>query len=159
VVGFAFLCYRVVTLAPVDLMACVEAFAPPLQTTCKAAMFSPLSPNAAEVADLNRMAGAVVPLGLTDDHDADAYLKHLIAAGLDVNAHDRRAASGDMTALHASASGGEVRNVRILLANGADRDVLDARGRTPLDLARFMNAKTPTSGTEQVIDMLSARKP
>ncbi|HEX7081780.1 MAG TPA: ankyrin repeat domain-containing protein [Gammaproteobacteria bacterium] len=66
----------------------------------------------------------------TED-DGIAALRVLLEAGADINA---RNADGQ-TALHAAAQKGWTKVVKFLAANGAELDVKDAAGRTPLDYA------------------------
>ncbi len=54
------------------------------------------------------------------------------ATGIDLDAHN----DDGVTALHRAAALGFVEIVRALIKAGADRTVLDQRGRTPLDYAR-----------------------
>ena len=66
----------------------------------------------------------------TED-DTLAAIPLLMAAGADVNAQ----ADNGRTAAHAAVEKGWGRAVRLLAENGADLDVVDNGGRTPMDLA------------------------
>jgi ankyrin repeat protein len=101
---------------------------------------------------------------LRTEEDALACYELLRAAGADVNARTVRSiADGDLkiitaanrTALHAAASRGWNQLVRRLIADGAEVDVIDSNGLSPIDyaLGRFpkdFNALLPEQHPETV---------
>lgn len=66
----------------------------------------------------------------TDD-DAAAALKILLGAGADIHKH----ADNGQTAMHAAAMKGWTKTVLVLAQNGADLELKDRQGKTPLDYA------------------------
>ena len=65
-------------------------------------------------------------------------LRHLIDNGLDINSFNE-VQDSRYTALHAAALSNNPKGVQLLIEFGADPTLRDGRGRTPLELARFVN--------------------
>jgi hypothetical protein len=99
-------------------------------------------PTAEEVQDLNRKAGADGLIFYIPEPQARRLLAHYIAAGLDIN---RRNLESPLltTALHTAAWADKASYTRVLLDFGARPDLRDAKGRTPLDLARQTQKEFP----------------
>jgi hypothetical protein len=99
-------------------------------------------PTAEEVQDLNRKAGADALIYYIPEPQARRLLAHYIAAGLDINRHNL-ASPLLTTALHSAAWADKASYTRVLLDFGARPDLRDAKGRTPLDLARQSQKQFP----------------
>lgn len=78
---------------------------------------------------------------------SEECLRALAAAGADMGRAER--AGGGLTPLHIAAGYGRASGVRALLDLGADPEAPDEKGRTPLDLAREVLAKTPGAAVER----------
>lgn len=76
-----------------------------------------------------------------------AGLKHLIQAGLDVNASNP---NNGITPLHVAAIRRDWESVRLLMEHGADPDLKDARKRTPSD---WVGLGMPTDGAVPGLEM------
>lgn len=87
---------------------------------------------------------------LRDPELVKKSLSNLVAQGLNINAikkdYNSEPARG-WTALHVAAFGGNdyMSEVEILLENGADPNIKDAKGRTPLDLAKIALSNYPNN--------------
>lgn len=139
---------------PSHVLACMEREAAFMAWVCKQVFFhGDFSPEA--IATLNTTAGIRSVTVLSDPADADAAFGRLRDAGVDIDATD--VTLQHMTALHAAAIDGDVRQVRRLLANDAKRDIRDDNGRTAIDYAREMQAKNPDQPQwSEIIDLLSS---
>ena len=144
------------TTSVLTLQACMEVESGARAWVCRQALYR-LHPTKADMKALNEAAGAQFPARIADQHEATRLLQHYLRAGLDVNAVDQRTQL-KWTALHSEAFEGNVQAVRLLLDNGADSNAKDGTGRTPLDIAREANAKTPSDAYAQIVSMLAARK-
>jgi hypothetical protein len=77
-------------------------------------------------------------------------LSNLVSQGLNINAIKKDYNNDPVrgwTALHVAAFGGNdyMSEVEILLENGADPNIKDAKGRTPLDLAKIALSNYPNN--------------
>lgn len=95
---------------------------------------------------ISRDPDAEDPDGRTALHFAaglgsEECIKVLAETGADVNKIER--AGGGLTPLHVAAGYGRPLAVKALLEAGADSDIVDGRGRTPLDLVKEVLAATP----------------
>jgi ankyrin repeat protein len=96
------------------------------------AIISLLLAHRADVEQRNRAGATPLHEAVLGGADVDA-VRHLIAAGADVNA---AAGRGGWTPLHGAAETRRPELARVLLLHGAHPQVRDTRGNTPLDLAR-----------------------
>jgi len=135
-----------------SLQACVEVYPRPAGWICEKSLFW-FHPTAAEVEEMNRSAGALIVLSVSDKEFGRRLLKHFLGAGLDINARDQRTQS-KWTALHGAAAGPNVEEVKILLAHGADPSIKDAAGMTPLDRAKRAQEKFPSPRQVEVVRLL-----
>jgi signal recognition particle 43 kDa protein len=95
---------------------------------------------------ISRDPDAEDPDGRTALHFAaglgsEESIKILAEAGAGVNKLER--AGGGLTPLHVAAGYGQPPAVKALLEAGADPDIVDGRGRTPLELVKEVLAATP----------------
>lgn len=82
-------------------------------------------------------------------------VRFLLDRGANVLATNR----GGQTALHGAAAMWEDQVVQLLADHGADVDVEDKRGRTPLYLVERSNANAPSESTAALLRRLGARDP
>lgn len=145
------------------LQACMHGDPRPVSWVCEQFFFR-AHPTPEEVKELNAMAGVRFASMADNESDARRVLKHYLDAGVDINAVDqRKMLSGPntqpkFTALHMAVLSSELTQVKLLLEFGASREIRDANGRTPLDLARELQAKRPTPEHAEVIRLLEAGK-
>ena len=93
------------------------------------------------------------PLEVAAIRDHIDTVQVLLAAGVDV---DFRNGRNGRTALFAAAAGGYVDMTGLLLDDGASCHIVDAEGKTPLDVA--LEAKfLPRAGQVQTARLLSAK--
>jgi len=137
------------------LQSCAETPAfPGSDWMCRQALYR-FHPTDDEIAEMNQKLGATWVLDVKDEAQARRLLQHYVAAGLDVNATDREHPQAAWTALHFAVAGADARGVRLLLEAGADPTIKDAKGRTPLDLAKEQAQRFPTEATQyQLIEKL-----
>lgn len=135
------LVYSLLDDDPVMLISCMDVDPSFTAWTCKQ-VFRHVAGKPHVIADLNRRGGAQFPLSMKRLHDAEETLTFLLSHGLDVNAGDQEAKN--LTALHGAASDANVERAKLLLKYGARVDVKDARGLTPLDVARRMKTRYPS---------------
>lgn len=146
------------------LQACMHVDPPPFSGLCEQ-WFYRFRPTPEEVKKLNTAAGARFAFMAKNESDARRVLKHYLDAGVDINAVDQSINLGDQrtqpkfTALHMAVLRPELIEVKLLLEFGASREVPDAKGRTPLELAREIQAKNPNPQREEVIRLLEGGKP
>ena len=136
----------------VTLQVCVEKYPQPAAWICEQALFSQ-HPTPQELTELSQRAGALFAVHQTEEEHARRFLKHYIAAGVDVNAVDKRHALG-WTALHSMVLDPDVSAVRVLIEHGASASIPDAKGQTALDLARGLHAKDPSPTRAEVVRLL-----
>ncbi|WP_457743910.1 ankyrin repeat domain-containing protein [Sulfurimonas sp.] len=108
-----------------------------LREKCDVDTLMLLIENGADIFDFDEEGVSILDMAIT--YDYSVIVKHLIAQGKDVNDTTRK--SG-FTALMAAACYGRVAIAKILLENGADKDIRDMKGFTALDFARKMNKKS-----------------
>ena len=72
----------------------------------------------------------------------------LLAAGADVNAHNKNGHWGT-TPLHAAAHGNQAAIAELLIQHGADIEALDMGGKTPLHHTTIHNAKAAAKVLEK----------
>jgi ankyrin repeat protein len=99
-----------------------------------------------------------------------ASLEILLAAGADINARvaDTQSRTARIarptqitdrdgqTALYAAAGRGWARVASFLVEHGAEVDIVDARGRSPLDEATSLVNGQPIPGSDKVVEVLRA---
>ena len=148
----------------VQLQACMHADPQPFSGLCQQ-FFYRFHPTPQEVEELNTAAGAGFAFMANSESEARQVLKHYLDAGVDINAVDQRTISIDektkakFTALHGAVLASELMEVKLLLEFGASREIRDAKGRTPLDLARELQAKNPNPQRAEIIRLLESGKP
>lgn len=118
-----------------------EVWNPPITWILEQWLYA-FHPTAEEVQDLNRKAGAWEVIYYIPEPKARRLLAHYIAAGLDINRHNLESPLLT-TALHSAAWADKASYTRVLLDFGARPDLRDAKGRTPLDLARQSQKQFP----------------
>jgi len=101
-----------------------------------------LHPTPEEIQEFNREAGAETLITVAQEPLARRLLAHYISAGLDINRPDLRSPLL-LTALHSVSNYDKSWYLRVLLEHGARTNVRDARGQTPLDLARKYQNRFP----------------
>lgn len=110
------------------------------------------SPN--EIRDLNRGIGVAWALEAEQTDDKIKLLDFLLRKGARIDALDER--SG-LSALHAMVLYNDLEGVELLLENGANPGVRDAKsGKTPLDLARERQGKPGEPDRTKIIRRLEA---
>lgn len=145
------------------LQACMQVDPQPAAWLCEQ-FFYRTHPTPEEVRELNAIAGAKFASMANNESDARRVLKHYLDAGVDINAVDQRKLLGDertqpkFTALHIAVLSSEPIQVRLLLEFGASREVRDAKGRTPLELARELQGKHPTPEYTEIVRLLEGGK-
>ena len=114
--------------------------------------------NAAKKADEKALADLLADTSISRDPDAvdsdgrtalhfvaglgsEGCVRVLAAAGADLNRRER--SGGGLTPLHMAAGYARPAAVKSLIESGANPEISDDIGRTPLDLAREVLAKTP----------------
>jgi hypothetical protein len=136
------------------LMRCADDSSQPiLQWVCKQNIYLlRVTPN--EVKQLNAMAGAYFAVQLKDKEDAEKMLKLFLSRGVDINSVDTKITKAGLTALHNAVYANEPKEVELLLAHGANTNVLSDRNQTPLELARELQYRHPHEDRSQVIKLL-----
>ena len=138
----AYVGYEVAHFPLIQLQTCIEH--PTFMGAswiCRQALYE-FHPTKEEVEDMNYSAGIDAALQVENEDEVRQLLKHYQAAGVNINASNRRHPNLGWTALHLAASGGEARNVRLLLEAGASPTVTDDSGRTALDLVQQRTGST-----------------
>lgn len=150
--GYAAYVVHLSQQAPLTLMSCMARGLPWSAWTCEQVLTRHGLDHDA-VAELNRQAGARLPLLMFDDPaQAERILDMFLAHGVDINATDAQG----MTALHTLArSGRPPKRVAMLLSRGARVDLSDHTDKTPLDLAMIAMWRHPNENQASVIRMLS----
>ncbi|MFP8965196.1 ankyrin repeat domain-containing protein [Pokkaliibacter sp. CJK22405] len=113
------------------------------------------TPSETEINFLNHQAAARWIAALPDVALSQQIMQHLQASGLDIDSHEQLTGTG-WTALHAAAVGEETETVRRLLNFGADPDVPDINGLTPLDLITQIQQEHPERHYRLIQQMLEA---
>lgn len=132
--------YSTARSSPSHLISCMEVNVRWSAWTCEQVLrYASFSKG--ELIELNRSAGARLPVSIADAQKAEEMLVLFLAKGVDINAPDERLKR--WTALHAAAISGEPGETALLLKLGAKIDIRDADGKTPLDLARLAQEKQP----------------
>lgn len=153
--------YDVGTSDALYLQTCMKDYSKPFPWVCEK-FFYRYHPTPEEVKELNSAAGASFAFEAKNEGDARRQLKRYLDAGVDINAIDQRTVAqtqSKLTALHGAVLRPGLMEVRLLLEFGASREIRDAKGRTPLELAREIQAKNPNPQREEVIRLLEAGKP
>lgn len=115
-------------------------------------------PTEAELASLSREAWPKYVILRKEASDKPALLAHFLARGLDVNAVDAAPelmSSSRWSAVHIAASELDAAALELLLANGAQPDLRDNRGKTALDHVLERQRQFPGHDYEAVIRVLS----
>ena len=113
----------------------VLAFA--LRYRCDSELIKLLIDSGADIYDFDNEGVSIFDMAVT--YDNLEMVEYLINDGIDVNKTTRR--SG-FTALMAAACYGRAEIVKVLLQNGADKDLVDIKGFNATDFARKMNKKS-----------------
>jgi ankyrin repeat protein len=79
---------------------------------------------------------------------------HYLDAGGDLNRRDQKA---DWSLLHFAAEDGNAEVIRLLASRGADLNLRDRFGQTPLHIAVDRDLDTSARGGRQAVDMPTAR--
>ncbi len=108
-----------------------------LREQCDMETLMLLIENGADIFDFDDEGVSVFDMAIT--YDNQEMVRFIIEKGKDVNQTTRK--SG-FTALMAAACYGRVEIAKILLDNGADKDIQDNKGFTAVDFARKMNKKS-----------------
>jgi hypothetical protein len=143
------------------LQTCMAIDPQPLSWLCER-FFYRYHPTPEEVQELNGAAGPRFAFEAKDEAQARRQLRRYLEAGVNIDAVDLRTEAVDrrtplkFTALHAAVLAPEVMEVRLLLEFGASTQVRDGKGRTPLELAREMQGRSPSPKRDEVVRMLEA---
>lgn len=105
-----------------------------------------------EVRQLNQEAGVQYAVLLQNKSVAAEQLELFLQRGVRIDSVN--VPTPGWTALHIAAGSGDVEAVRLLLAHGAQVDVRDRNGRTPLELARAIQENEPGRNLGGVIEFL-----
>ena len=108
-----------------------------LRARCSNETIMLLIENGADIFDFDNEGVSVFDMAIT--YDNIPMVNYLIEQGKDVNKTTRK--SG-FTALMGAACYGRVEIAKILLQNGADKNVKDSKGFSAVDFARKMNKKS-----------------
>jgi hypothetical protein len=125
---------------PLELIACIDAEQAWMSWSCKEVLYHSRM-SEAEIVDLNRHAGALYAVSLSNKSAAEELLVFLQSSGVDINAKDLKATG--RTALHTTVASGNALQSELLLRHGARSDVADDNGVTPLLLARQLVKQYP----------------
>lgn len=145
--------YHLRNLDFVGLLSCMET--PPFpgsKWACTKVMYAS-HPTADEVAELNKLAGAISLLSLPEE-EARRLLNHFVAAGLDVNAVDQRPKTLGWTSMHSAVAERDVKAVRLLIEAGAKVDPENGRKPSPREILQSKLAKHPEDPTLAEIQKL-----
>ncbi|MCK9453587.1 MAG: ankyrin repeat domain-containing protein [Sulfurimonas sp.] len=93
--------------------------------------------NGADIFDFDEEGVSIFDMAIT--YNNIEMVKYLISKGIDVNSTTRRSR---FTPLMAAACYGRLEIAKLLLAHGADRDAVDAKGISVIDFARKTNKKS-----------------
>ena len=97
---------------------------------------------------MERTAAGETPLHVSGIRGAPEVVEALLLAGADPNARTNGGAFLKMTPLHWMTHGGHVDGMRLLLEHGANPNLQNVRGETPVDVAARM---APHGGREELI--------
>jgi ankyrin repeat protein len=143
------------------LQSCMAIHPQPLSWLC-GKFFYRYHPTPEEVKELNAAAGVRFAFEARDEADARRQLKRYLDAGVDINATDERTRDIDrqmlprFTALHGAVLAPNLMEVKLLLEFGASIQARDGKGRTALDLARELQARSPRTDREEILRLLEA---
>lgn len=104
---------------------------------CDTDLLMLLIDNGADIHDFDDEGVGIFDMSIT--YDNMEMVEYMIAQGIDVNFTNRRS---KFTPLMAAASYGRVNIAKLLLEHGADKDMVDTKGFSAIDLARKMNKKS-----------------
>jgi len=108
-----------------------------LRAKCDFDLLMLLVDNGADIFDFDDEGVAVFDMAIT--YDNMEMVKYLIDKGIDVNKTMRRS---KLTPLMVASCYGRVEILKTLLANGANKDAVEAKGLKAKDFARKMNKKS-----------------
>lgn len=108
-----------------------------IRARCDFDLLMLLIENGADIFEFDDEGVSIFDMAIT--YDNLDMVKYLLKQGLNVNKTTRR--SG-FTSLMAAACYGRVEIAKVLLENGADKNVLDSKGFSAVDFARKMNKKS-----------------
>lgn len=130
----------------------------PLPWICKQGIYA-IRVKPQEVEELNRSAGATLAVQMNDKVEAEKLLRFFLSRGVDINSVDTMFTNSGLTALHSAVLANATDEARLLIVNGAKTDVRDKQGRTPLELAQFLQEQRPAEDRAQIIKTLTRRLP
>ena len=108
-----------------------------IRCRCDNELLMMLIDNGADIYDFDNEGVSIFDMSIT--YDNIEMVKYIIDKGIDVNSTHRRS---KFTPLMAAASYGRVSIVKLLIDNGAKKDLLDIKGFSAIDFARKMNKKS-----------------
>lgn len=145
----------------IELEVCDESTMPPKNWICHGILFH-ARPTPEDVKEFNFSAGAQFPMYMENISKGEKLLERYLSFGLDINAQDQRSLlmpqSSKFTALHLMVMNADANRIQILLKHGAKTDVIDAQGRTPLNLAYMLQEKFPKRDFKEAIEILKSAK-
>jgi ankyrin repeat protein len=85
---------------------------------------------------------------------AEKMLKYFLSRSVDINSADTKITKGGLTALHNAVNVNEPKEVELLLAHGADTNVLSDKNQAPLELTKELQHLHPHEDRSHVIKLL-----
>lgn len=150
---YGYLVHDLSRKGPIELVTCAGERSP-LAWTC-GRVLRHFALDEEDVRRLNAEAGAQYAVFVEDADKAEELLELLLSRGVDINARHHQ--SQGWTALHLAAMDGRIANARLLVEHGARLDAADADGRTPLEIARRMEARYPDDpGAARMVQYLES---
>jgi len=108
-----------------------------LRYKCDTDLIQLLIENGADIFDFDDEGVSIFDMAVT--YDNIEMVEYLIKQGIDVNKTNRRS---NFTALMAAACYGRIEIAKLLLDNGANKEMFDSKGFSAVDFARKMNKKS-----------------
>jgi hypothetical protein len=141
------------TELPLVMRCADDSSRPAFQWVCKRNIYV-LRITPEGVKQLNAMAGAYFAVRLKDKKEAEKMLAFFLSRGVDINSVDNKVTNAGLTALHHAVNANEPEEVKLLLAHGANANVLSDQNQTSLELARHLQRLYPDQDHSQVIRLL-----